>query len=106
MHARRGYLTLHILCMFSSSESGYQAAGAADGFPKGLLLLLSMAMFGEGRMDEEGLAEVSHLNCSHKTQELYTERCFDILNGFELTFTRCLNCHKIVGLDAKKFENR
>lgn len=57
-------------------------------------------------MDEETLVDTSQLNCSHKEQELYTERCFDILNGFELTFTRCLNCHKVVGLDAKKFGDR
>ena len=63
-------------------------------------------MVGEGRMDEETLASASQLVCSHKEHELYTERCFDILNGFELTFTRCLNCHRIVSLEAKKFENR
>jgi hypothetical protein len=57
-------------------------------------------------MDEEELANVSQPNCSHEAQELYTERCFDILNGFELTFTRCLSCHKIVSLEAKTFENR
>ncbi len=57
-------------------------------------------------MDEETLVSASQLNCSHKEQELYTERCFDILNGFELTFTRCLNCHKVVSLDAKKFGDR
>jgi recombinational DNA repair protein (RecF pathway) len=27
------------------------------------------------------------------------------LNGLELNFTRCLNCHKVVKLDAKKLEN-
>jgi hypothetical protein len=55
-------------------------------------------------MDEEKLVGASQLNCSHEKQELYIERCFDILNGFELTFTRCLNCHKIVSLEVKKFE--
>ncbi len=57
-------------------------------------------------MDEERLVSASQLNCSHKERELYTERFFDVLNGFELTFTRCPSCHKIVSLDAKKFENR
>ncbi|MGA2387091.1 MAG: hypothetical protein ABSG33_11250 [Candidatus Bathyarchaeia archaeon] len=57
-------------------------------------------------MDEERLVNVNQLNCNHAEKELYTERCFDILNGFELTFTRCLNCHKIVSLAAKKFEDR
>jgi hypothetical protein len=42
-------------------------------------------------------------NCNHKKQQLYTQKRFDVLNGFELTFTRCLNCHKIVGLEARKF---
>ena len=55
-------------------------------------------------MDKERLVDASELNCNHRKQELYIERCFDILNGFELTFTRCLNCHRIVGLEAKKFE--
>ena len=55
-------------------------------------------------MDEERLVDTSQLNCSHSTERLYTQRCFDILNGFELTFTRCINCHKIVSLEAKKLE--
>ena len=55
-------------------------------------------------MDEEKLVENSQRNCNHETEGLYTQRCFDILNGFELTFTRCINCHKIVSLDAKKLE--
>ena len=53
-------------------------------------------------MNEEGLFGTSQRNCSHETERIYTERCFDILNGFELTFSRCINCHKIVSLDAKK----
>ena len=57
-------------------------------------------------MDEERLVETSQLNCSHSTDRLYTQRCFDILNGFELTFTRCINCHKIVSLEAKKIETK
>jgi len=54
-------------------------------------------------MDEERLVDASHSsNCSHELERLYTERCFDILNGFEFNFTRCINCHKIVVLEAKK----
>jgi hypothetical protein len=56
-------------------------------------------------MNEEKLVETSHLNCDHENQRLYTDRCFDVINGFELTFTRCINCHKIVSLEAKKFES-
>jgi hypothetical protein len=58
-------------------------------------------------MDEEsGLVDASQVNCDHGTERLYTQRCFDSLNGFELTFTRCINCHKIVSLDAKKLETK
>lgn len=56
-------------------------------------------------MDTERLVDTGQLNCNHENQRLYTQRCFDILNGFELTFTRCINCHKIVSLEAKKFAN-
>jgi hypothetical protein len=56
-------------------------------------------------MVEESLVGTSQLNCNHEKQRLYTQRCFDILNGFELTYTRCINCHKIVNLEAKKFSN-
>jgi len=57
-------------------------------------------------MDSEKLLENSHLNCDHENQRLYTDRCFDVLNGFELTFTRCIYCHKIVVLEAKKFSSQ
>ena len=58
-------------------------------------------------MDEERLVDTSiSSNCNHETERLYTERCFDILNGFEFNFTRCINCHKIVGLEAKKFATK
>ena len=41
--------------------------------------------------------------CKSQSMKGYLfERCFDILNGFEFNFTRCINCHKIVGLEAKK----
>jgi hypothetical protein len=56
-------------------------------------------------MDEGRLVDTSQLNCNHEKQRLYTQRCFDILNGFELIFTRCINCHKIISLEAKKFAN-
>ena len=55
-------------------------------------------------MDEERLVDSSPRNCDHGTDRLYTQRCFDILNGFELTFTRCISCHKIVSFEAKKLE--
>ena len=57
-------------------------------------------------MDEEKLVATIQLNCDHENQRLYTDRRFDVLNGFELTFTRCINCHKIVSLEAKKFSSQ
>ena len=57
-------------------------------------------------MVEGELVDASQRNCNHETERLYTERCFDILNGFELTFTRCINCHKIVSLEAKKLATK
>jgi hypothetical protein len=56
-------------------------------------------------MHEDRLVYTSQLNCNHEKQRLYKQRQFDILNGFELNFTRCINCHKIVNLGAKKFAN-
>ncbi len=53
-------------------------------------------------MEEDILFTMRQLNCNHH-EELYTQRRFDILKGFEFNLTRCLNCHKIVELDAKKF---
>ena len=55
-------------------------------------------------MDEETLVNASQLNCNHK--EEYNERFFDVLNGLELTFTCCIDCHKIVSLEAKKLRDR
>jgi hypothetical protein len=42
-------------------------------------------------------------NCNHDKQQTYTQKRYDILNGFELTFTRCFNCHKILEIQARKF---
>jgi hypothetical protein len=57
-------------------------------------------------MDEEKLVDIIQLNCDHENQTLYTDICFDVLNGFELTFTRLINCHKIVSLEVKKFSSQ
>ena len=38
-------------------------------------------------MVKKGLVEATHANCYHNDR-LYTERCFDILNGLELKFTK------------------
>ena len=52
-------------------------------------------------MEEDIFFTMRQLSCSHH-EELYTQRRFDILKGFEFNLTRCINCHKIVELDAKK----
>ncbi|MCW3995786.1 MAG: hypothetical protein NWE98_06520 [Candidatus Bathyarchaeota archaeon] len=54
-------------------------------------------------MEDERLFYISKSNCNHKKQQVYIQKRMDILNGFEFTLTRCLNCHKIVVLQARKF---
>jgi hypothetical protein len=54
-------------------------------------------------MEEDILFSTRQLNCDHQKQEVYNQRRFDILNGFEFNLTRCLKCHKIVELESKKF---
>ena len=51
---------------------------------------------GQGRMAKEQLPAIRQVDCDHLSCEHYTERRFDILNGFELVETRCANCHKIL----------
>lgn len=53
-------------------------------------------------MDEDTLVYVTQGTCNHESQKHYAQRQFDILNGLELVFTRCINCHKILRLEAKK----
>jgi hypothetical protein len=47
-------------------------------------------------MKEEILVSITQKNCSHWEYRKYTERNFDVLNGFEINITRCGNCHKIL----------
>jgi hypothetical protein len=54
-------------------------------------------------MEEKFLFSQRQLTCIHSKERSYRQRQFDILNGFEYNFTRCLNCHKIVELKAEKF---
>jgi hypothetical protein len=53
-------------------------------------------------MDREQLPAIRQVNCDHPSYEQYTERRFDILNGFELVETRCANCHKILATKITK----
>jgi hypothetical protein len=53
-------------------------------------------------MEEDIVFSTRQLSCTHK-EELYNQRRFDILNGLEFNLKRCLSCHKIVELEAKRF---
>jgi hypothetical protein len=56
----------------------------------------------EGRMEKDRLVSISQVTCDHEKQRRYTQTRFDILNGFELVLTRCINCHKILAFEVKK----
>jgi len=53
-------------------------------------------------MEENRLIVISQVTCDHTKQRRYTQTRFDILNGFEIVLTRCMNCHKILTFEAKK----
>jgi hypothetical protein len=54
-------------------------------------------------MEEDTIVAIVQANCIHEKERHYTQRQFDILNGYELNVTRCINCHKTLSLEAKKF---
>ena len=56
----------------------------------------------EGRMEENRLDPISQAICDHTKQRRYTQTRYDILNGFELVLTRCINCHKVLAFEVKK----
>jgi mono/diheme cytochrome c family protein len=53
-------------------------------------------------MKAEIWASITQANCKHEKQLKYTERVFDIINGFEIAAVRCNNCHKVIELTIKK----
>jgi len=55
-------------------------------------------------MKEEILVSINQSNCKHWKNRKYTEKNFDILNGFELVAKRCCNCHKTLELTIRKME--
>jgi hypothetical protein len=58
---------------------------------------------GEGNMNENQLTAVTdHAKCDHMIHRSYTQKRFDILYGFELNLTRCINCHTTLSLEVKK----
>ena len=54
-------------------------------------------------MKGDMLASARQLACDHASHQSYAQKRFDIINGFELNLTRCINCHKTVTLEVKKF---
>jgi hypothetical protein len=57
-------------------------------------------------MEEDSLFDNIRGSCDHAKERHYTQREYDILNGYELIFTRCINCHKTLALEAKKFDKQ
>jgi len=55
-------------------------------------------------MEENRLISISQVTCDHAKQRCYTQMRSDILNGFEVVVTRCINCHKILTFEAKKLK--
>lgn len=53
-------------------------------------------------MREDRLISITQAACDHAKQRSYTQKRFDILNGFEITLVRCINCHKVLSFEAKK----
>jgi hypothetical protein len=53
-------------------------------------------------METDKLVSISQAACDHAKQRSYKQTRFDILNGFEVVLTRCINCHKILALEVKK----
>ena len=55
-------------------------------------------------MGEDELMVISRNICDHYQQRNYKQKRLDILNGFELVLNRCINCHKILSLEARRIE--
>jgi hypothetical protein len=55
-------------------------------------------------MEDNLLILLNQHLCTHEKERKYTERTFDILNGFEIIALRCYNCHKVVELTIKKIQ--
>lgn len=55
-------------------------------------------------MGEDELIQIRKQTCNHFEQRRYTQKRLDILNGFELVLTRCINCHKVLNLKARRIK--
>ncbi len=57
-------------------------------------------------MEEDMPFVTRQANCNHAKERHYTQRRFDILNGYEFSLTCCINCHKTLVMDVKKFGSK
>jgi hypothetical protein len=55
----------------------------------------------ERRLEEEILISINQKNCNHWEHKKYTERNFDVLNGFEIVIVRCSSCYKTLQMTIK-----
>ena len=55
-------------------------------------------------MEEDELVVIRKYICNHFQQRRYTQKRLDILNGFELVLIRCINCHKVLNLEARRIK--
>lgn len=53
-------------------------------------------------METEFLVSIVQHNCKHENHRKYRLRSFDIFNGFEISATKCSNCHKTAELSVRK----
>jgi len=53
-------------------------------------------------MEADILVSVNQHNCKHEKHRKYTDRNFDIINGFEIIAVKCCNCHKTLKLTINK----
>jgi hypothetical protein len=50
--------------------------------------------------ESTNLIFVRQATCDHQIHRSYTHKSFDILNGFEFVFKKCINCHKTLELEV------
>jgi hypothetical protein len=84
------------------SQNNLTFSRIEDSFTRVIYLPKAKNEVREGRMVEDRLISISQVTCDHAKQRRYTQTRFDILNGFEIVLTRCINCHKILTFKAKK----
>lgn len=53
--------------------------------------------------ENESVASRKYI-CNHFKERRYTQKRLDILNGFELVLTRCINCHKVMNLETRRIK--